>query len=125
MQTIPEKLVELFIDPCSNGASDVIRNGALYARSFSWEYILVPIVFCTNGFFNGCGRTFFSMSNNLIFTFLARVPVSYFFSIMEGATLYHVGFAAPLASFCSNIVALIYLFRGKWRTKRKSNFMKT
>ena len=118
LQIIPEKMVALFIDPESSGARDVIENGVLYARSFSWEYILVPIVFCTNGFFNGCGRAFFSMANNLAFTFLVRVPVSWFFSVMAGATLYHVGFAAPLASFCSNIVALIYLFSGRWRKKR-------
>lgn len=119
LQLIPEKLIAIFIDRDSAGADEVIRQGALYARSFSWEYILVPIVFCTNGFFNGCGRAFFSMSNNLIFTFLVRVPVSLYFSRMDGATLYHVGFAAPLASFSSNIVALIYLFSGRWKTPRK------
>jgi len=120
LQCFPERMVEIFIDPSSDGAQDVIRNGVLYARSFSWDYVLVPVVFCTNGFFNGCGRAFFSMTNNLVFTFLVRVPASYLFSIMAGATLYHVGFAAPMASFCSNIVALIYLFSGKWRRKRNS-----
>ncbi len=118
LQMIPEKIVSLFIDPKSNGAEEVIQQGVLYARSFSWDYVLVPIVFCTNGFFNACGRTALSMSNNLFFTFLVRVPVSFFFSRMEGATLFHVGFAAPLASVGSNIVALIYLFSGKWKKKR-------
>lgn len=117
-QTIPDDLVALFIARDSDGATEVIRQGVLYARSFSWEYILVPIVFCTNGFFNGCGRAFFSMANNLCSTFLIRVPVSYFFSVMAGATLFHVGFAAPMASFTSNIVALIFLLSGKWRLPR-------
>ncbi len=119
-QTIPDKLVALFIDRNSDGAADVIRAGALYARSFSWEYILVPIVFCTNGFFNGCGRTLFSMSNNLFCTFAIRVPVSYIFSVMAGATLAHVGFAAPLASFTSSIIALVYLVSGRWRPSSKT-----
>ncbi len=118
LQFIPEQMVGLFIDRNTPDAEAVIRNGTLYAKSFSWEYVLVPIVFCTNGFFNGCGRAFFSMSNNLICTFLIRVPVSYFASIMAGATLYHVGFAAPLASFTSNIVALTFLFSGRWRRPR-------
>ncbi len=116
-QTIPEKMVALFIDRNSDGAQEVIRHGALYAKSFSWEYILVPIVFCTNGFFNGCGRAFFSMANNLFGTFVIRVPVSYFFSVMADATLAHVGFAAPLASLTTNIVALIYLVSGRWHPK--------
>ena len=109
----------LFIDRQSAGAEDVIANGALYARSFSWEYILVPIVFCTNGFFNGCGRTLFSMSNNLFCTFFIRIPVSYFSSIMAGATLYHVGLAAPLASLTGVIIAICYLASGRWRNKRR------
>jgi Na+-driven multidrug efflux pump len=118
LQFFPEKMVGLFIDQNSAGADDVIRNGVLYARSFSIDYILVPIVFCTNGFFNGCGRSFFSMANNIACTFLFRVPISYFFSIMAGATLFHVGLAAPMASVASNIVALIYLFSGRWRDRK-------
>ena len=118
LQLWPERLIALFIDPASDGAQDVIRNGALYARSFSWDYVMVPIVFCTNGFFNGCGRTFFSMSNNLAGTFLIRVPGSYLFSLIPGATLFHVGFAAPLASLLSNSVAIWYLLSGRWRPRR-------
>ncbi len=119
LQLFPENMVALFIDRNSAGADDVIRNGALYARSFSWEYILVPIVFCTNGFFNGCGRTFFSMSNNLFCTFFVRIPVSYFCSIAAGATLYHVGLAAPLASLIGCGIAIYYLASGRWRTRKK------
>ena len=119
LQFFPENMVALFIDRNSTGAEDVIRNGALYARSFSWEYILVPIVFCTNGFFNGCGRTFFSMSNNLFCTFFIRIPVSYFSSIMAGATLYHVGLAAPLASLIGSGIAIYYLASGRWKPKKK------
>ncbi len=121
MQIWPEFIVGLFIDKNTPGADEVIRMGALYARSFSFDYIMVPIVFCTNGFFNGCGRSLFSMINNLTGTFLLRVPGSYFFSIMVGATLYHVGFAAPLASLLSNIIAIIYLLSGKWKPGR--NYM--
>ncbi len=118
LQFFPEKMVSLFIDENSAGADDVIYNGALYARSFSWEYILVPIVFCTNGFFNGCGRTFFSMSNNLFCTFFIRIPVSYFCSITAGATLYHVGLAAPFASFVGGLIAVGYLLSGRWRSRK-------
>ena len=117
MQTAPEFFISLFIDRAGDGADEVIRQGAVYARSFSWEYILVPVVFCTNGFFIGSGHSFFSMANNVACTFLVRVPVSYFASLMAGATLFHIGLAAPLASFTSNIAALIFLFSGRWKKK--------
>lgn len=119
LQFIPEKCIALFIDMKADGAEDVIRHGALYAKGFSWDYIMVPIVFCTNGFFNGCNRAFFSMSNNLLCTFLVRVPVSWFFSVFAGATLAHVGLAAPLASLLSNTIAIIYLLSKKWLPEKR------
>ena len=119
LQLFPENMVALFIDRKSAGAEEVIRNGALYARSFSWDYILVPIIFCTNGFFNGCGKTFFTMGSNLFCTFFVRIPVSYACSIMTGATLYHVGLAAPLASVLGCGIAIYYLLSGRWRNRKK------
>ena len=117
MQLFPEFFISLFIDSSGDGAGEVIEQGILYARSFSWEYILVPTVFCTNGFFVGSGHAFFSMANNVVFTFLFRVPVSYLASLMTGATLFHIGLASPLASFMSNIAALIFLFSGRWKKR--------
>lgn len=114
---IPEKIVGFFMDKNAFGAQETIEAGAAYAKSFCFEYILVPVVFCTNGFFNGCGRSFFSMLNNVLCTFVCRIPMAYYFSTMAGASLYAVGFASPLASFVSNILALIYLASGRWRKK--------
>ena len=119
LQIWPRWAIECFIDPAGEGAEAAIVAGCQYLRSVSWEYVLVPIVFCTNGFFNGCGRTFFSMCNNLGFTFLARVPASYILGTLPGATLFELGFAAPLASFASNVVALLYLRSGRWRDRRR------
>ena len=115
MQLAPEFFIGLFIDTANPESAAVIHQGTLYARSFSIEYVLVPIVFCTNGFFVGTGHAFFTMANNLTSTFLLRVTTSYFFSITAGATLLHIGLAAPLASTFSAIVALIYLWSGKWK----------
>ncbi len=119
MQLFPARFIGCFIDGRAEKAAEVIAAGVLYARSFSIEYILVPVGFCTNGFFNGCNRSLFSMINNLTCTFLLRVPASWFFSTMAGATLFHVGFAAPLASLTSGIVAAVYLFSGRWNDLRR------
>jgi Na+-driven multidrug efflux pump len=118
MQLCPEFFISLFIDKSNPESAEVISQGVLYARSFSIEYILVPIVFCTNGFFVGSGHAMFSMINNLTSTFILRVPVSYFASLITGATLFHIGLAAPMASLFSAIVALIFLFSGKWKKQK-------
>jgi len=119
LQLFPRQAAALFIDAESAGAEATLTAAVGFIRSFSWEFILVPIVFCTNGFFNGCGRAFFSMANNLGSTFLVRVPCALWFSHLPGATLFEVGFAAPLASFFSNIFAIYYLVSGRWRPARR------
>lgn len=115
MQFFPEFFISLFIDKNNPESLEVIAQGVLYARSFSIEYILVPIVFCTNGFFVGSGHAMFSMANNLVSTFVFRVPVSYFASLTAGATLFHIGLAAPMASLFSAVAAIIFLISGKWK----------
>lgn len=115
--SVPEKIIGFFMDQNSFGARETIEAGTAYAKSFCFEYIMVPVVFCTNGFFNGCGRSFFSMLNNVLCTFVFRIPMAWYFSTMAGASLYAVGFASPLASFASNILALVYLGSGRWRKK--------
>ena len=115
MQLFPEFFITLFIDKNNPESAEVITQGVLYSRSFSIEYILVPTVFCTTGFFVGAGHSMFSMINNLAATFLLRVPISYFAGISAGATLFHVGLAAPAASLLTAIASVIFLVSGKWK----------
>ena len=93
----------------------VIAGSAEYLRSFSFDFIMVCFMFCLNGFFNGCGRTVFSMANNLSSTFLIRVPIAFLVSRVASESLFAIGFAAPLASLVSIIVAFVYLRTGRWQ----------
>lgn len=89
----------------------VMEAGALYLKSFSFDYILVPFVFCLNGFFFGCGRTIFAAVTSIISAFLIRVPVGFLLcSLVPGATLLHLGIATPAASVLTSIVAFSYLY---------------
>lgn len=94
----------------------VIRYGSQYMTIYASDCILVGIVFCLNGFFNGCGRAGFTMFNGLFATFLVRIPLSYLISILPGATMLHMGIAAPAASAVQILLQLIYLRSGRWRT---------
>ena len=105
----PREIIRMFTPE-----RELIAVTALYLRSFSLDCILVCFVFCLNGFFNGCGHTYFSMGNNLLAAFLIRVPATWLFSRLPGATLFTIGFAAPLASVASIFIGIIYLKFGKW-----------
>ncbi len=93
----------------------VIAGSTEYLRSFSFDFILVCFMFCLNGFFNGCGRTVFSMANNLSSTFFIRVPIAFIVSRVASESLFAIGFAAPLASLFSIVVAFLYLRTGRWQ----------
>ena len=110
LQFFPGAAIRVFTDDAS-----LINAGTLYLRSFSVDCVLVCVVFCLNGFFNGCGHTTFSMANNVLAAFLIRVPATWFLSRMEDATLFNVGFAAPCASIISIFIGYYYLRLGKWK----------
>ena len=105
-QLAPKSAIAIFTTDES-----VLNAGALYLKSFSYDYILVPFVFCFNGFFFGCGRTVFAAINNIISAFGVRIPVAFVLcAIIPGATLFELGVATPAASVLAIIIASIYLF---------------
>lgn len=93
----------------------VIFHGAQYIRSYGLDCVLVCFVFCLNGFFSGCGRTFFTMANCLCATFLVRVPVVMLISQLPGVTMFQLGLAAPAASLLQIAIQLVYLKSERWK----------
>ncbi len=88
----------------------VLQEGARYLRSFSFDYLIVPFVFCLNGFFFGCGRTVFAASNAVFSAFAVRIPLAFILcTLIPGATLFNLGIAPPCASIVTTISALLYL----------------
>lgn len=77
---------------------EFVARSAEYLRGFSPEAILTCIVFSYIGFFNGHGNTLPVMLQGITASFFVRVPLSYLFSLKEGATLVDIGLAVPLAS---------------------------
>lgn len=105
-QIYPKSAIAIF-----STAPDVLEAGSLYLKSFSYDYLLVPFVFCCNGFFFGCGKTAFAAANSIISSFLIRVPVAFVLCLLiPGATLFELGIAAPCASILAITVSLSYLY---------------
>lgn len=113
MEFWPESAFRLF-----SHEPEVVAAGALYMKSFCFDVLLVAFVFCANGLLNGSGHTRFTFVNNVVPTFLLRVPVAWYISRLPGATLYGVGWAAPVASALSVVITLIYLRTGRWKLPR-------
>lgn len=109
-QAFPREILLLFgNDP------EMISNGIVYMRSFTFDYLFVPFVFCINGLFIGAGHTTFSLINNLLSALILRIPVCILCSTIFHLGLFGIGLGAPAASFGSLLMILWYLWTGKWR----------
>jgi Na+-driven multidrug efflux pump len=93
----------------------MIQNGVTYLRSFSFDLLLIPFIFCINGFLIGGGHTMFTLTNSLFSSILLRVPVCYIFGVTLDWGLFGVGLGAPAASAGTLLVIIGYLISGKWK----------
>ena len=92
---------------------DVIYQSSLYLQTYSIDCLLTSLVFCFNGYFNGCQKTVFTMIHSLISTFIARIPITFLMSTLTGVTLWHMGIASPVSTFLSLIMCIFYLRKTK------------
>jgi putative MATE family efflux protein len=110
VQLFPDRILGLFgKDP------RMIQDGVTFLRSFSWDFLIIPFVFCINGFLIGGGHTLFTMINSMLSAVILRVPVCYFFGVTLGWGLRGIGLGAPAASAGVLLVIIVYLFTGKWK----------
>ena len=110
MMIFPASVLRLFgSDPL------MIRDGVTYIRSFGFDFLLIPFIFCINGFLIGGGHTMFTLMSGMLSAVLLRVPVCYILGVTLGWGLKGVGFGAPAASMGVLIMTTIYLISGKWK----------
>lgn len=81
----------------------VIGAAAEYLKAYAIDCLLVSVMFCMIGYFNGCQKTMFVMVQGIVGAFCVRIPVSLFMSRLEPVSLFRVGLATP----CSSIVQIV------------------
>lgn len=87
---------------------DVILAAADYLKAYAIDCILVSIMFCMIGYFNGCAQTIFVMIQGITGAFGVRIPVSFMMSKIKPISLFKVGLATPCSSFIQIILCIIY-----------------
>lgn len=97
----------------------VIDAAAQYLKAYAIDTILVSVMFCMTGYFNGCGKTAFAMAQSVIGAFCVRIPVSYFMSRKNPVNLFHIGLATPASSLLQTVLCVLYY----WYLNRKSRRM--
>lgn len=110
VQLFPRQILELF-----DSNPDMIQSGIQYFRTFSFDYLFVPLCFSINGLFIASGHTTFSLINSVMSALALRIPASVLFGMVFGMGLTGVGLGAPIASFGSLILIIWFYLSGKWR----------
>ncbi|MFR1708626.1 MAG: MATE family efflux transporter [Clostridium sp.] len=111
-QIFPTSIMTIF-----KADKEVALAGAQYLKSFSFDFMLVAFGFSINGFLNGCGCTTFAMINGIAASMLIRVPLAYVLSKVIPESLIGIGAAAPIATFISVIISIVYIKRGSWKSQ--------
>ena len=88
---------------------EVIRMAGMYMQAYSIDGMLTAVAFNLSALLNGCGKTTFNMAQNLIATFLGRIPATWLFSRMANTNLFLIGCAAPASTVLSIVMLLIYI----------------
>lgn len=110
--------VQLFPGPIIGVFSpneEVIKNGVEYMRSFSFDYLLVPIMFCLNGLIMGAGHTRFTLLSASLSSLLLRIPVAILLGSVLGWGLMGVGLAGPAATLASVALSGWFVLSGRWK----------
>ena len=81
----------------------VIAAAADYLKAYAIDCLLVSVMFCMIGYFNGCGKTLFVMLQGIAGAFGVRIPVSLIMSRIKPVSLFKVGLSTP----CSSVVQII------------------
>lgn len=116
MALVPSVLIAVF---CQFGGElltgilssdqDVVAMATDYLRSYVTDVVMVSFIFCMNGYFNSCGKSWFSLVHSLVTTFAVRVPGAFLLSRIPDAGLFMIGWAAPASTFVSLLMCLPFL----------------
>ncbi|MDR2479529.1 MAG: MATE family efflux transporter [Treponema sp.] len=110
VQIFPAPVLRIFGDD-----PQMIQNGVVYLRAFSFDFLIIPFVFCINGLLIGGGHTLFTLINSVLSSVLIRVPVCWFLGVTLNWGLKGVGLGAPAASFVVLLTIIGYLLSGQWK----------
>ena len=97
----------------SNDAA-VVAQAHSYLKAYAIDCVLTPFLFCFTGYFNGCEKTLFVMTQGIIGAFGVRIPVAYLVSRLPGVSLFEIGLATPASSLvqiCLCVLMFVWLER--------------
>lgn len=117
-QVSPQSMIRVFSDD-----NNIIAAGIPFFRSCSYDYIMVTIVFCLNGYLNGRQKTIWTMVSCSAGALLLRIPMVYLFGRYFADDLGKLGMIAPIVSGVMACYTLLYVFYEGKKDRRQNPIM--
>ncbi len=109
-----EALVSLFIS--ENPA--VVELGALFVKTVSISFGVMGVHMAISGAFTGSGNTSMSMNITIISLWVFQFPLAYILSENTDLGVLGVWIAHPIANLLACLMAIYWLMKGDWKSKR-------
>ncbi len=103
-QINPQSMIGVFSDD-----PNIVAAGVPFFKSCSYDYIMVAMVFCLNGYLNGREKTVWTMVSCSAGALLLRIPMVYLFGRYFAGDLGMLGRIAPTVSGIMACYTLIYV----------------
>lgn len=103
-QINPRSMIRVF-----SGDPNIIAAGVPFFKSCSYDYIMVTLVFCLNGYLNGREKTVWTMISCSAGALFLRIPMVYLFGRYFANDLGMLGRIAPAVSGIMAFYTLIYV----------------
>ena len=98
-----------------SGDVDVILAAHDYLKAYAIDCLLVAVMFCMVGFFNGLGKTLFVMIQGIIGALGVRVPVVLFMSSLPNTNLFLIGLGTPASTLAQIVMCVGFMYYLKKR----------
>ena len=84
-------------------------------KAYAIDCLLVAVMFCMVGFFNGLGKTLFVMIQGIIGALGVRVPVVLFMSSLPDTNLFLIGLGTPASTLAQIVMCVGFMYYLKKR----------
>ena len=103
-QVNPASMIRVF-----RKSPEIVQAGSPFFRSCSYDYLMVAMVFCLNGYLNGREKTVWTMVSCSAGALLLRIPLVYLFGEHFAGDLGKLGMIAPTVSGIMAAYTLVYV----------------
>ena len=84
------------------------------------DYLAVSVLFCRNGYLNGCEKMIFTMINCCCGALVIRVPLLFILTRLNVSSLGWYGLISPISSMVMLAVIGFYMLGQKIRLRKKN-----